>query len=113
VQDSIARATQVTQKSTKATPLPTRAKALVADTSSFKGPFAALQKGDNTPVILENENIKVTLSPKGARVSSVELKKFKTYQGKPLIQFEGDANKFGFLLRNEGSFDINQRFILQ
>jgi len=79
VQDSIARATKVTQKSPKATPLPPSAKAIVADTSTFKGPFAGLQKGDNTPVILENENIKVTINPKGGRVSSVELKKFKTY----------------------------------
>jgi YidC/Oxa1 family membrane protein insertase len=104
VQDSIARATKIAQKSPKATQLPTSAKAISTDTTSFKGPFANLQKGDNSPILLENENIKVTLSPKGGRVSSVELKKFKTYQGKPLIQFEGDANKFGFLLRNEGSF---------
>jgi YidC/Oxa1 family membrane protein insertase len=102
VQDSIARTAKGNKKSPSAEQLPTSTKTVLADTT-IKGPFSNLITGSNTPIILENKLIKVTISPKGGRISSVELKEFKDYQHKPLIQFEGDENKFGFLLRNAGS----------
>ncbi len=53
-------------------------------------------EGEETFYNLENEKLKLVLTNKGARVYSVELKEYKTYDGKPLILFDGDANKFGF-----------------
>lgn len=50
-------------------------------------------------VTLENEFVKITFSSKGAQPSVVELKKFKTFDGKPLILQSGPANKI--------SYDIN------
>lgn len=49
--------------------------------------------------VLENEVLKVTFTNKGAQPKTVELKKFKTYDGKPLILEKGSFNKF--------SYDIN------
>ncbi|MFM6953718.1 MAG: membrane protein insertase YidC [Sphingobacteriaceae bacterium] len=103
VQDSIARATNGNKQHPKAVQLPASTKTVVADTTTFKGPFASLRKGSNTPIVLENELIRVIISPKGGRVSAVELKEFKDFAGKPLIQFEGNDNKFGFDLRSSGT----------
>lgn len=66
------------------------------------GPFGSAQFGSNEPIILENELIKVKISPKGGRIASVELKKFKSYTQEPLIMFEGEGNKFGLLFGSAG-----------
>jgi YidC/Oxa1 family membrane protein insertase len=42
------------------------------------GDFSAAASGDNKIIILENEVMKVSISPKGGRVASVELKNYKT-----------------------------------
>ncbi len=60
------------------------------------GLFADVVIGDTVFYTLENEKIKIKLSNKGAKVYSVELKEFKTHDGKPLILFDGDKNIFGF-----------------
>src|SRR5574337_714500 len=49
------------------------------------GVFGASAKGDNTPVTLENEKIKLSIYTKGGRIGQVELKGVKTSDGKPLI----------------------------
>lgn len=40
---------------------------------------------DTIPVYIENQDLKVKISPIGAQVVGVELKKYKTWDGKPLI----------------------------
>jgi YidC/Oxa1 family membrane protein insertase len=60
------------------------------------GVFADVVSGENQFYTLENNKVKITLSNKGAKVYSVELKDFKTFEGKPLILFDGDENIFGF-----------------
>lgn len=47
-------------------------------------------------VTLENDVMKITLTSRGGRVYSVVLKKFKTWNGKPLILFNGDKSSFGY-----------------
>ncbi len=64
--------------------------------SNKYGLFADVVIGDNQFYTLENNKIKVKFASKGAKVYSVELKDFKTHEGKPLILFDGDKNKFGF-----------------
>ncbi|MFM8917264.1 MAG: YidC/Oxa1 family insertase periplasmic-domain containing protein, partial [Bacteroidota bacterium] len=60
------------------------------------GLFAAAANGTETFSNLENDELRVTFTNKGGRVHSVELKKYKTYDGKPLTLFESDSTKFAF-----------------
>ncbi len=59
------------------------------------GVFAPVSVGKERFYTVENNLMKVTFSNKGGRIYSVELKNYKTYQGKPLILFEGNTSKFG------------------
>ena len=59
------------------------------------GVFAEASVGTEKFYTIENNLIKVTLSNKGGRIYSVELKNYKTFEGKPLILFEGNTSKFG------------------
>ena len=74
----------------------------VDSTAIIAGPFGAASSGTSEPVVLENEFLKVKISPKGGRIASVELKNFKTYTQKPLIMFEGEGNKFGLIFGAAG-----------
>lgn len=75
----------------------------IIDSTLIKsGPFGSAQFGSNEPIVLENELIKVKINPKGGRIASVQLKKFKSYTGEPLILFEGEGNKFGLLFGSAG-----------
>ena len=44
-------------------------------------------------VTVENEVVKITFTNKGGQPKEVELKKFKTYDGKPLFLQKGNFNK--------------------
>jgi YidC/Oxa1 family membrane protein insertase len=59
------------------------------------GVFASASVGKEKFYTIENNLLKVTFSNKGGRIYSVELKNFKTFEGKPLILFEGTTSKFG------------------
>jgi len=58
------------------------------------GPFANAAEGENKYITIENELIKITLSTKGGRVYSVELKNYQTHDSLPLILFDGDSSTF-------------------
>jgi YidC/Oxa1 family membrane protein insertase len=62
------------------------------------GLFASAAKGNQETYILENEKIKVSISNKGGRVTSVELKNFNTYDSLPLILFNEDSSRFNLEL---------------
>jgi membrane protein insertase, YidC/Oxa1 family, N-terminal domain len=66
------------------------------DSADLKAPFGTTLKGIEKLIIVENKDLRIKLSTLGGRIYSVELKDFKTADKKPLILFEGDANKFGF-----------------
>lgn len=55
---------------------------------------------------IENDLLKVTLSNLGGRVYSVELKKYKTTTGKPLILFEGKSSEFNYVFYS-GTNQVN------
>jgi len=63
--------------------------------TNLYGVFAGAANGEEKFVTLENNLMKVTLSNKGGKIYSVELKDYKRYNGKPLVLFEGGDNKFG------------------
>ncbi len=60
------------------------------------GVFAQAAIGENDYITLENNLLELKISPKGGRVYSARLKKYKTFDGKPLILFSGDSTVFGF-----------------
>lgn len=72
------------------------------DSTALKGPFGTALTGTEQNQVLENNKIKVTLTNKGGKILSVEVKGQKTFDGKPLILFQGDQNKFGLNLNVNG-----------
>jgi YidC/Oxa1 family membrane protein insertase len=59
------------------------------------GSFASAAEGNDQFFTLENKKIKVTISSKGGRVYSVELKDYQTWDSLPLILFDGEENYLG------------------
>lgn len=68
------------------------------DSAALKGPFGTNILGTAETSVLENDVLKLTFTNKGGKIKSVELKGEKTYQGKPVVLFNGDNNKFGLTL---------------
>lgn len=62
------------------------------------GVFASAATGKEETFVLENNLIKVFISSKGGRVSSVQLKNYKTYKGEPLFLFQKDSSAFAIQL---------------
>src|SRR5690349_12564441 len=52
--------------------------------------FASAGEGKEEFITVENDLMKVNFSTRGGKVHSVELKKYKTYLGKPVILGAGD-----------------------
>ncbi|MGY8987617.1 MAG: membrane protein insertase YidC, partial [Flavobacteriales bacterium] len=59
--------------------------------------------------ILENDSIKLVLSSKGGEIKSVELKKYKTFDGSPLELFNSEDSKFN--IEGRGINSANENFI--
>jgi len=59
------------------------------------GCFSQSGNGSNKFYTIENNLIKIAISNKGGRPYSVEIKKYKTFDKKPLILFDGDSTRFG------------------
>ena len=59
------------------------------------GIFAKAATGKEKHITLENKQLKITFSTLGGKISSVELKGYKTYDGKPVILMNGDSTIFG------------------
>jgi YidC/Oxa1 family membrane protein insertase len=57
------------------------------------GDFYEASKGEEKTIILENDLMKVNVATKGGRISSVELKNYKTFDGKPLVLFYPDSSR--------------------
>ena len=52
------------------------------------GVFTPFSQGENQKVVLENEELKLTLNTKGGNITEVELKNYKNYDKNPLLLFE-------------------------
>lgn len=69
------------------------------DTASMQsqyGAFAAAAIGEEKTFVIENELQKITLSSKGGQIKSVQLKKYKTWDGKPLVLFSDKNNSLSY-----------------
>ncbi|MCX6227537.1 MAG: membrane protein insertase YidC [Bacteroidia bacterium] len=58
------------------------------------GVFAEASSGEEKFFYLENKKIRIKFSSKGGRPYSAELKDYKTFDGNPLILFDGDSTHF-------------------
>jgi YidC/Oxa1 family membrane protein insertase len=58
------------------------------------GSFAQASSGTEQLFTIENEELKITLSTKGGIIKTAELKKYKTYDGKPIELNNSDSGRF-------------------
>jgi YidC/Oxa1 family membrane protein insertase len=65
------------------------------DLQNRYGDFALAATGTDELFIIENENVRLSISSRGGRPWSVELKEYQTHDSLPLFLFEGDDNSFG------------------
>ncbi|WP_257668740.1 membrane protein insertase YidC [Parapedobacter tibetensis] len=101
LQDSLARSRAGIEKVDQDTSAITET-TTVLDSTILSGPFGGATAGSERIVTLENEYIKANISTKGGQVKSVEIKGQETYDGRPLMLFEGDQNKFGLFFSSAG-----------
>ena len=80
-------ATTATPTTVQETGAPLDSAAMVQQRAAL-GSFGAAAVGEAKTVLLQNENLKVTLSTKGGAVEEVLLKNYKTFDKKPLILFD-------------------------
>ncbi len=66
------------------------------------GDLSASFKGEEKITSIETEDLKINLSNKGGVIQYLELKKYKTYFGKPLILVEPSSNSFKLLTKFKG-----------
>ena len=77
------------------------------------GAFGQAATGEDKFITLENNLMKITISTKGGKVYSVELKDYETYDSLPLILFNGTDNQFGlnFFSQNRSIQTDNLYFV--
>lgn len=81
--------------------------------SDMYGAFGQAATGEEKFITLENNLMKMTISTKGGKVYSVELKDYETYDSLPLILFNGVDNQFGlnFFSQNRSIQTDNLYFV--
>ncbi|MBI5217771.1 MAG: membrane protein insertase YidC [Bacteroidia bacterium] len=82
-----------------------------SDLKDKYGSFAPSTEGSEEFVTIENNLIKIKISNKGGRIYSAQLKHYHTWDGKPLLLFDGANNEFGlnFFSQNK-SISTNDLF---
>jgi YidC/Oxa1 family membrane protein insertase len=93
IQDSIARLKPKTDTSTIA-----QGKRDSASMLPASGTFRQDSIAQEQLVTLENELVKITFTTKGGQPKVVELKKFKTFDHKPLLLQKGNFNKISYTI---------------
>lgn len=74
--------------------------------ASLPAGWGSFAKGENKTLTIENEDVKVGISAKGGKVSYIELKKYKTSNGGPVILMKENTGKFGFKF-TAGNTNVN------
>jgi YidC/Oxa1 family membrane protein insertase len=85
------------QDSTQQTPVPSDS---VLDATY--GDLSASMRGQETKTEIENEDLRLTFTNKGAVLREVELKKYKTYHQQPLKLISPTNNEFNLLGKYQG-----------
>ncbi len=77
------------------------------------GDFAEASTGENKTLTLENEVMKLKVFTKGGRIASVELKNYKTFDGKQLILFDADSSTQNLNLHlNSNTFSTDSLYFV-
>ncbi len=82
--------------STKSAPAAARKADAPVDSAAARalyGDFASAATGQSRDIVVENPDIRVTFSTLGGRVKEVLLKKYKTYDQKPLILIDQNSSR--------------------
>ena len=75
------------------------------------GNLAAFMSGESKEITLENEALKITFDTKGGIISSVQLKRFQTYDKQPLILFDATSSERSFLIQlKDQEVDLTQLY---
>jgi YidC/Oxa1 family membrane protein insertase len=85
----------------------------VSQTIDTGGLFGMHKTGNEEFTIIENEKIKATISNKGARVYSIELKEYKTWDQQPLLLFDGAQNEFNVRFYAKGELNNTSQYFFQ
>ena len=73
------------------------------------GAFAAFTKGQQEDVVLENEKMAITFSTKGAEISKVVLKEFKTWDQRPLTILDENSSDLNYNIQTDkGLLSLNE-----
>jgi YidC/Oxa1 family membrane protein insertase len=73
------------------------------------GVLASLTVGEEADVILENDNLKITLSTKGAEIREVIIKGFKRWDMEPLALLDENSSTMNFSLESpNGPLDFSE-----
>jgi YidC/Oxa1 family membrane protein insertase len=71
------------------------------------GAFGKAATGTSKDIVVETDLQKITFSTKGGKVKSVELKQYKTWNGKPLVLFNDSNTQFTFSFFTQGNRPVN------
>jgi len=72
------------------------------------GVFAAMTKGSEEEVSLENDKMIVSFSTKGAEITKVELKGYKTWDQRPLLILDEKSSDIDYIIQtNKGPLSLN------
>jgi YidC/Oxa1 family membrane protein insertase len=75
------------------------------------GEFSAAAVGQARDIIVENNDMKVTFSTQGGRVKEVVLKKYKTYDQKPLVLVDDKTSQTALEMpTNQGKVDLHKLY---
>jgi YidC/Oxa1 family membrane protein insertase len=75
------------------------------------GDFAVAATGETRDVVLENKDLRLTLSTQGGTVKEVLLKKYKTYNGQPLVLIDPRSSTMSLRVpANTGELDLMRLF---
>lgn len=77
------------------------------------GAFAEASNGDEKFYYLENKKIRIKFTSKGGRPYSAELKDYKTFEGKPLILFDGETTHFNLQFFSQNKSIATQNLYFQ
>ena len=73
------------------------------------GPFATAARGVEKEYVIENELQRITISSKGGAIKSVQLKKYVTWDKKPLMLFTGKSQQFSYQFFISGNRQVNTK----
>jgi YidC/Oxa1 family membrane protein insertase len=77
------------------------------------GAFADASNGEEKFYYLENKKIRIKFTSKGGRPYSAELKDYKTFDGNPLILFDGESTHFNLQFFSQNKSIATQSLYFQ